>query len=540
MSDLYVELTDEFARMKTYREIHVEKRMKENVELIVPKYGIFNPDPIWEDKRYDSIGTECAWLLAEGMFGNHCPANEPWFRYVEVGSNANSANNKYLEKLSEFMMEVFNRSTFYDIGPETTLVGATMPCASVDIHEDKNDNRIICSLEHPRAVYAKTNAWGQVDTVYVREYYTGEQAAGIWDELDPVVQKSADDGDDTTYEFLEIVKKREKYDNQSKFPKEWMYGEYTIRTGDTTQKIYEETGCKEFPKPTWRWSTRGHEPYAWTPSDDAMPDIRTCHQMVRTMLTTYQANADPARVLPDEARSWSTNPGAKNFARDMNRKAYTLEPGNARYENDMMLALRERVKQAYKVNHFLMLMQQEREMTAREVLERKRESMSVTSSVSGKYQTELLDRLHRRFLDIEMSAKRAPPPPQGLKTFKIEYRGPIAQLQRQVFIQQGIIGSMETLLPLYTFAPWQSGSDKLKIQVITDKVWEANAAPKEALRDNDEWTKIQQDKAEAAAKAQDRLMKQETAKGIDPNVKPAEGSPAQAMVGGMVGPGKKR
>ena len=537
--ELYDELVDEYQECKTYKETYVEPRWKDIVTLVTPKYGVFAQDIKWADARFDSIGTECSVLLGDGMFGNLCPSSSLWFRYQLATQNKkNKKFDKNLEELTEYMLDVFNRSTFYDVGPEFMQIGNTLtPC--MDVREDKADGRIICSIDHPRSTYFKVNSRGKVETVYVRRYFTAEQAAEEYGEenLDDDIKQALKDGSSTEYEFIECTRKRADAKPGSKLASEWAFGEYAFRIGDGKKRFLRESGAKEFPKIVWRWSTRGNEPYAYTPIDDAMPDIRTCNQMVRTFLIAQQKSADPAKFFPKEGRNWSTNPGSRGYYTDPNRKPYTFDDAAGyRADIEMFNMFRERVKQAMKVNHFLMLLQlDQNDMTAREVVERKREGMSVTSSTIGRCETEALDRIHRRFLQIEADAGRLNflPPELAGAGIKVEYLGPIAQQQKQVYMEQGILGAIDTSIPVFKL--WPSSLDKIKSQLLIDHIWEANGAPAESIRDDKEWLKIQEDKAQQAAQAQQAALQQQTASNIDPNVKPEEGSPAQAMVGGTSG-----
>jgi len=543
---LHKEITDEYTAVKAYREKYVEPRWKETVELVVPKYGVFGPDPEWADARYDTIGSECSALLGDGMFGNLSPANSPWFRYqferAELNEGKDSAG--YLEDLTEHMMQVFNRSTYYDVGPEFLQIGNSIATGTMDIREQKGEARIICSIEHPRSAYCKVDVTGKVTTVYIRKYWTAEQAAEEVGEnnLDEPLRKALAENNVEEYEFIECVRPREKWNPKSLLAKEWQYGEYIFRIGDTRETFLSEGGFKEFPKPVWRWSVRGNEPYGWGLVDDVMPDIRTCNQMVKTMLLAAHRTADPATWLPDEGRSWSTNPGAKNYYRDPNRKPFTIDVGSGfRFDGELLEMFQGRVRKALKVDHFLMLMLQEQEMTAREVVERKREGLTVVSATVGKFETEALDRVHQRFLQIEADGKRLPGYREGEsvpdellgQAIKVEYLGPIPQQQKLIMLEHGIISALESSLPIFKL--WPQTLDKVKPQILIDRIWRANAATEEALHNNTEWTALQELKAKQAEEARQAAIRAQVAGRVDPDKAPAPGSPAESMIGETVG-----
>jgi hypothetical protein len=289
---------------------------------------------------------------------------------------------------------------------------------------------------------------------------------------------------------------------------------------------------------------RGNEPYAWSPVMDALPDIRTCNQIVRTKLLHDERAADPATFYPNEGRAWNTDPGSRHVYKDPNRLPKTIDSGNAyRFENDTLNYFHERVKKALKVEYFLMLMQIEAKMTAREVVERKREGLSVVGANVGGYDTESLDRIHQRFLQIEAEAHRLPgfrpddEMPQELmgEGLKVEYSGPIHQQMKLIAMEQGLLSALESSIPIFKL--WPQTLDKIKASILVDQVWRANAATEDALRDDKEFTALQVEKAKQAQQMQQQAIAAQIAGQTDPNKTPVDGSPAQAIIGSAAAPG---
>lgn len=246
-----------------------------------------------------------------------------------------------------------------------------------------------------------------------------------------------------------------------------------------------------------------------------------------------QKSSDPASFDPEEGRSWSRDPGARNYYRDPNRRGYYDQiPPMTPHLEELLTMMQKRVRSALKVDAFLMLMQMEAQMTAREVVERKREGMTITSCTTGKFETETLDNVHQRFLSIEGQAGRLPPVPKELagKQLKVEYLGPISQMQREIYIEQGIISALETSSAIFQI--WPETTSKIKASLLVERIWKANGAPEDALRSDDEYQKLLDAKAKAAQQAQQNALLGEIGKNIDPNVKAEEGSAAEKWQGG--------
>jgi hypothetical protein len=537
--DLYKELTDEYSQLKSYRQNYVEKRMKENVQLVAVKYGKFGPDEEWADARYDTIGTECHAFLGEGFFGNISPSSSPSFVYRFIDEKMNKAKKgpDILEKLTEYMMNVINFSTYYSVGPEWFSVYNALPVSSLDIQEDMNEGRIICSVDHPRAVYIKVNPNGTVDTVYVRRYYNADQAAQkfgedkIGDDLKAVLSQHSTN----EYEFVECIRPRKTAKPGSPLATDWKYGRYFFRVGSPKKEILDESGFPVFPKGILRWATRGNEPYGWTPTDEAMPDIRTCNQMVKTALLAWNKQADPAKWFPDEYRNWSTNPGVTNYYTDPNRKPIFPDIGAYKFDKDAWELFHQRVRKSFKVDYFLMLMQIESKMTAREVVERKREGMSVTSATVGRTE-QTLDKIHERFLQIEWDSGRLSkaipdiPPDLFGQGIKVDHVGPLSQQQKLIYAEQGILNAFQSCEPIFVLQP--ETKYIVKGSMVVRKLWSSYGAPSDLLRTEEEYKQVMDEMSQRMAASQQSGAQEQMAGKIDPNVKPQTGSPAEKIIGG--------
>jgi hypothetical protein len=534
---IYKELSDEFTALKHYRENSgVETRMRSAVQLVVPKYGVFGTDPVWPDVRFDTIGTECVSLLGEGFFSNVSPSSSPWSHYISMSAQDDKDNEKrkLCERLTKRMEDVFARSTYYASGPEWFQLFASMPVSVIDVREDKETGRVICTVEHPRAVYIKTDARNNAVAFYIRKFLTADQVAREWGEekLDDSLGAEYKRASTKEYEFIEVCRLRKGYNNGSPIATDWRWGEYVFRQGDSRQQLYFEGGAKTCPKIDLRWGLRGNEPYAYTPVDDATPDIRTCNQMARTMLVVKEKQAEPAEWYPEEGKAWSSDPRSKNYYRDPSRRMYKDDITGYTFDHEAHDFFQQRVRKALKVDSFLMLMHIDTKMTAREVVERKREGMSVTAAQVGRVEVAL-DKLHWRFLQIEYDAGRLEEFAElfeGDGDIKIEHSGPLSMLSKQVYVEQSIVGALN--IEALVLNLWPNEKYRIKPSVLTENIWKAEGSPADALLDEKQYAKVMQEvAAQQQAQMQAAIMQQMAGK-ADPMRAPERGSPAEAMVGG--------
>jgi hypothetical protein len=188
-------------------------------------------------------------------------------------------------------------------------------------------------------------------------------------------------------------------------------------------------------------------------------------------------------------------------------------------------------------------MQIQAQMTAREVVERKREGLSVIGADIGGLDTEGFDRIHQRFLQIEAEAHRLPgfrkddqmPAELIGQALKVDYCGPLHQQMKLIAMEQGLLSALESSIPVFKL--WPETLDKIKGTVLVDRVWRANNAAEEALRDDKEFAALQQAKVAAAQQAQQQAVAAQIAGQTDPNKTPVVGSPAQAIIGSAAAPG---
>ena len=171
-------------------------------------------------------------------------------------------------------------------------------------------------------------------------------------------------------------------------------------------------------------------------------------------------------------------------------------------------------------------------MTAREVFERKAEKITVSGSSAGVFQTwigQILD----RFLQIEFDAKRMPKIPEGKEDvlskekLKIEFTGPFAQASKEIASAQGIINTLTTSAIIFEL--WEESKDKVKPDVLLEKVFESGGMPEKAIYSEEEYKARQAAKVKQQQdmiKAQMKLEQMKAYPGL--TKKPEPGSPAES------------
>jgi len=541
--ELAQRLNERFARLQEERQ-DAEKRWKKAVQYVMPMLYDWGDLGEWVDKRMDTTATEASALLADGMMGNLCPQPVNWFmfRFENNELNDDKALTEWLQEVQERIYEAMHRSTFYDVLPQFLKIGNVLGTSSMMIEESAGDGRINCHVPHPKEIYIAVDRQGIVDTIYRHFTLTAYQAVDFFgkEKLSRDILASYEKDPDTEYEFLHVIEPRKMRDHNKEDAVNFPYASYYLEKGK--DEIIKEGGYKTFPFPTWRWEVRGNESYGYCPTDDAMPDILMANKISEAILVSAQKAVDPALMVPIELRGESDfSPGTRTYYKDPGRQVVPVNQGNLDpFVMELLNQTRERIRLAYKTQHFLMLMAQEGQMTAREVMERKSEKITVIGSTIGKFATEALDRILARILQIEADAGRLPPPPEGYEaqlssaTLKLDYLGPLAQAQKEMYAAQGVMQTLTTAAPIIQI--WPEVRDKFKPEQMLELILESSGMPEKAIRSDEEYKKIQEMKAQQAAEQQERAMQIEEAKAMKGMEKrPEQGSMLDQVMGQKMG-----
>lgn len=212
------------------------------------------------------------------------------------------------------------------------------------------------------------------------------------------------------------------------------------------KRIISEDNAIELPYHVARWDTIPEEQYGWSPGRLALPDAGTLNQMTRTLLKGGQMAVDPA-ILTPSARQLNMArlmPGGPIPYDIEQAKAlggrFPIQPfttgTNVPLGNEMARDRREMIWAAF-LRNVLQLPQDAPQMTATEVVERRREFLSIIEPTFGGLESEFAAPVFIRAFGIELRALRLTdgnPMPEALSEQKIEYdfSSPIQRIQERV------------------------------------------------------------------------------------------------------------
>jgi hypothetical protein len=174
-----------------------------------------------------------------------------------------------------------------------------------------------------------------------------------------------------------------------------------------------------------------------------------------------------------------------------------------------------------------------KQMNNPEVMERINEKMTMLGPAVGRYTSEVLNPIVIRTIGILYRRGKLPQAPDELlqdPNYEIDFVGQLAQAQRRSELNTLVTG-ITMVGQMAQFDP--SVLDKIDPDRTVDEVWGITGAPVQVLRPDDEVKAIRENRAQAAAQAQQMQMVgasagiMETASNVDRNIAQAKQVPKQ-------------
>jgi len=372
-----------------------------------------------------------------------------------------------------------------------------------------------------------------VDTVYRKFKLSARQAVDKFGEenLSEMIKESLRDRPYDEFDFIHAVFPVKEAEDA--FPEDARFASYYFEPSG--KKILKKGHYRSFPYAVWRWRVDSHEVYGRSPAFDALWDVKGLNRMAETMIMAAQKAADPPLQIPAEMKNKVRNvPSGANYYEDPGRMIQPLVTGaNYPIGIDQQNQKMEAVKQHFKVDFFLMLAEANREMTATEIMERQSEKVAVLGATIGAF-TGALGKIIDRTYEIELEAGRIPPVTEDIAEISeanidIEYLGPLAQAQKRLSRSQGIMRSLEALMPIMQVN--QDVGMNIDWHELAREIMTANGMPENIVRSRDE---VEQELAQRAQMAQQEMQRQslETlGKSNALNQRPEAGSVMAQMTG---------
>lgn len=465
---------------------------------------------------WDATTLEAADVLASGFMNYLTPPTSRWFtlKHANPILQRNKRVASYLESVSDEVNSAINRSNFYyEIHPSykaSGVYGTSVLMEEQDVEDDIRFLNVpiknVCIIEDAR---------GRVAEYYLEFEYTAFQAMTRFGEekLSAELKRESEQRSDKKYPFLLYVARRYKLDvsksNKENMPIEALWIDVTAKS------TVSEDGYNEFPIFTHRFNKRSNIPWGFSPAMKALPMARILNAISKTNLRSMMKQTDPPVAVPDNAfiKPYNANPRATNYY-----KKGSLDPsknifpfgnyGNVEVGMRALEYYASQVKSLMYNDVFLAFDNITKQMNNPEVMERINEKMTLLGPAVGRYTGEVLDPGIIRTIGILERRGKLPEPPDEIMLdpgYIIDYVGQLAQAQKR----SELSALMQALGATAEISKFDlSVLDKIDGDKTIDNIWGVTGAPMKILRPDNEVDAIRENKAQAAAKAQELAMLQ--------------------------------
>lgn len=438
---------------------------QEIAELMQPMRADFThlrqPGEKRAQKIFDGTAGQAAENLAAGLWGLITNAANDWFTLrADLAEEDETQETKlWLDEVTRRMRASFagNGQRFYARVMELYADLVTFGTGVFYVEEDAETGRVHYSCRHLAECFVAENARDEIDTVFRRFQFTARQAVARWGEAcHPAIQRALEKEPDRRFTFLHAVMPRNETGSKKSGAAAMAFASHYVDVEHG--QLLSDGGYHEFPYQVPRWSTGSRGIYGDSPAMLALPDVKMLNAMSKTTIIAAQKAVDPPLLAIDEiaVRGLRTHPGGIIYGGldENGRRRY--EPlqsgGNIGLGLELEEQRRDAVRQAFYFS--LLMMVQQPNQTATEVLARQEEKLRLMGPHLGRIQAEFLDPLIRRQFGIMRRGGQLPPPPQQLRErgIRIDYVSPLARAQR-AGEGAAIVRALESLAPIGAIKP---------------------------------------------------------------------------------------
>ena len=455
-----------------------EERWKDIRDYQLPFIGEFGDtgDAANKARRKDlMIANGTAWLanlaFSAGIMSGLTPPSRQWFKFSFSNSqNEDIEAGRVLDKRQEIVEYILHRSNFYN---------SVHACYMELAHG-----------QAPLGVFASSETGVRFQNYTIGTYYLSNGANGKVDTFCREFQMTADQlldqfGENNLPQTVKDALQNESGRYNKQFKTYWMVCPNKYRTvgkpgrsnmpysslywiaNQTEDNGFLYTGgFEEFPVPTARYQVIEGSPYGKGPGWYAEGDAKMLQMMKKDLLTTAELMVKPPMKGPaDVGINGGVNliPGGYTHVNNMTG-SNAIEPlfqvpTNPQWLAQEIIKTEESIKRIYSADLFLMLDAIEnKQMTAREVMERQQEKLQQLGPVVERMQDEFLSPIIERCYNIAERMGIFEPLPEELaeriaeEEIKIEYISPLAQAQKMsglVNIEQAVsfVSQMAQIYP---------------------------------------------------------------------------------------------
>jgi len=507
------QLKDNLSRLMEKRS-NFESHWQEVADLMLPRKAEITKERARGDKRhtqiFDATAVHALELLAASLHGMLTSSANRWFslRFKETQLNESDEAKEWLEDSTQRMYDTISKSNFQQEIFEAyhDLIAFGTSCLMIE--EDQEDT-LLFSARHIKELYIQENKKGYVDTIYRRFKMPAQAAVSKFgfENVSREIQNIANKNPFDDVDLVHVVRPRLDYDPDKKDKKNMPFQSIYFEYG--SGHIISLGGFLENPYVVPRYLKASTEQYGRSPGMNALADVKVLNKMVENSLKAAAKQIDPPLLIPDDGMlaPIRMSPGSINYYRSGSRDR--IEPLNINANNNITInnenQRRDAINKMFHIDQLVVT--ENRNMTATEVVQRQEEKMRILGPVLGRLQSELLSPLITRVFNILLRNGLFMQSPDILQQqeLKIEFVSPMALAQRGQELQSlmrglEIFGSLAQTMPVMDYID-ENGLVKQIISIL--------GLPAKVIKSDAEVEQIRSDRAEQ--EAQQMEMQQQMA-----------------------------
>ena len=496
---------------------------------------------------YHGVSWQANQIFAAGIMSGLTPPNRKWFRmaFDNPELKDNTDLGEILDERIDIINAVLERSNFYT-AVHACYLELAFGQAPLGIFPDSKNG--VHFVPYPIGSYCmETGPDGTIE-FFCRKYKMSARQLvdkfGAENVPEMIRQElsSGNPGLKSTHTVVWYVEPNKHADN-TKIAGEYLpyLSVYYLEGSEENEFLYIG-GFYEFPVPVARYLITGNESYGKGPGWFAEGDSKALQLMEKDRLVAIELGVKPPMQAPPDAANKGINmiPGGKTFRSGGDKIEPLFNVGSNLQHLEMAIEQQcERIKREYNANLFMMLDDlADKNMTAREVLERNQEKMAILGPVVQRMQFEFLGRIIERVYNI-LDRAHAFPEPQDPELaqllagqeIKIEYISPLAQAQKMsglVNIEQAVAfaGNLAQFDPMIL--------KKMDWSETMNQYFSLVGAPAAIKRTDDEYNELVQQEQQAMAQAQQEQQAMQLVQAAAPAAQAAKNATEAANDGNPV------
>lgn len=370
----------------------------------------------------DETAMQSNQTLSNGQLSNVTPVGEKWFAYeAPMNLTEDQEAKDWFARCTEIAQKEIAFSNFYSAAHEDYLNRGAYGIGALFTEWSERQQRLIFREEPVGTYCVEEDSEQMVDTLFRRYRLTARQAVIAFREgLPEEITKDAEDPKkcDKEREFIHAVLPRTMPGEGSE-DKRMPYA--SIYVDVKTKTIVKESGFDDFPYAVSRWIRWNDGPYGIGAGALALPTCRQSNFLEGLADYLTDKIASPPILVPSQFKNEVDSSAGGVTIYDGTEQGRPIEwqagnPTGYQIAMNRLELKKQAIKEIFYVPLFSAVSEESKQMTAREVMERVSEKLSLFHPIFARMTSEMLNPLLQRVFFILFKKQKFPPAPESVLT----------------------------------------------------------------------------------------------------------------------------